>query len=82
MRAGEKAQPLAEVGEGGMVLPLDEAGTRQGMTTHDVDPAVTTVTGGSMEVFTSDCKRLLRSLSSCSRSLTQLCSLVSTASAF
>ena len=79
MRAGEKAQPLVEAGADMMVLPLAEAGTN--MTTCDAGPAVTMVTGGSTEAIASDCKQLFRSLSSCSRTLMQLCSLVSAASA-
>ena len=53
-----------------------------GTTTCIVSPAVATVVGGSTEAFDSTCEWLLRSLSSCSRSFTQLCSLMSTASAF
>ena len=52
-----------------------------GMTTCYVGHAVAMVTGGSTEAFTSDCKWLFRSLSSCSRSLMWLCSFVSAASA-
>ena len=55
----------------------DHAGT----TTSDFGSTVANVIGGSAEVFASTCERLFRSLSSCSRSFTWLCSFVSAASA-
>ena len=63
------------------ILNKDKINPTIKMTTCDVGSAVATVIGSSTEAFTSDCKWLFRSLSSRSRSSTQLCSFASAVTA-
>ena len=74
MRVGKRAQPLAEVGAVIIALPLVGSGTMRVQPPPDFGSTVANVIGGSIEAFTSDCKWLFRSV-------TQLCSFVSAASA-